>query len=201
MLIDFGTRTVQTKIVFYGCAMSGKTTALKSLYGHLNGGVPLVSIETSHETESRTLFYDFGKLELKFGMWKLILNFWTATGQDFYCATRSTVLEGTDGIIFVADSQKNLLEDNTKSWKELKSFFGTRLELLVPVIFCLNKRDLKDVISKDTLKRSLALPLETPVFETIATESVNIYPAFKQLLQEIFHVHKTVKTSILNQLK
>ncbi len=114
MLIDFGSRTVQTKLCLYGPAMSGKTTALKGLYAHLNGSAPLVSIETSHSKNSRTLFYDLGTLELKFGIWKLKLNFWTATGQDFYCATRTTVLQGADGLIFVADSQKLLLDENIK---------------------------------------------------------------------------------------
>jgi GTPase SAR1 family protein len=201
VIIDFGTRTVQTKIVFYGCAMSGKTTALKSLYNNLNGGTKLVSIETSHTESSRTLFYDFGTLELKFGIWKLKLNFWTATGQDFYCATRSTVLQGTDGIMFIADSQEFLLADNKKSWSELKSFFGSRLEHLIPVILCLNKRDLPEIISNQHIKTTLQLLPETPIYETIATKDENIYPAFKQLLEDIFRIHKTAKTSIMNQLK
>lgn len=201
VLIDFGMRTVQSKIVFYGCAMSGKTTALKGLYAHLNGSAPLVSIETSHSKDSRTLFYDFGSLELKFGIWKLKLNFWTATGQDFYCATRSTVLQGSDGILFVCDSQEPLMAENIKSWNELKSFFGNRLEHIIPVIVCLNKRDLTDLISVNFLNQSLQLHPGTHIYETIATKNQNIYPAFKELLENIFQIHKAVKTSIMNQLK
>jgi len=201
VLIDFGQRTVQSKMVFYGCAMSGKSTALRSLYGQLNGHSPLVSIETSHDKNRRTLFYDFGALELKFGIWKLKLNFWTATGQDFYCATRSTVLQGTDGVFFVADSQDSLVEDNIKSWHELRSFFGSRLEQIVPVIICLNKRDLPNLVSTDFMRENLQLLSNTLIYETIATKDENIYPAFRKLLETIFQIHKAAKTSIMNQLK
>jgi len=201
VLIDFGTRTVQSKIVFYGCAMSGKSTALKALYHDLNGGKKLVSIETSHSKDARTLFYDYGELDLTFGIWKLKLNLWTATGQDFYCATRPTVLQSTDGIIFVIDSRKNLLEDNLKSWNELKSFFGNKLETTIPVIACLNKRDLPDVIPGSIIQSAFEFHPSTKLHETIATQNHNIYPAFKDLFENIFQIHKAAKTTILNQLR
>jgi len=192
---------MQTKLVFYGCAMSGKSTALKSLYNQLNGGTHLVSIETSHSKDSRTLFYDYGALNLTFGIWKLQINFWTATGQDFYCATRTTVLQGSDGIFFVADSRDSLIEENEKSWNELKSFFGNKLENLIPVIVCLNKRDLPDLISVEFLKNYLQLHPNTHLYETIAIHNQNIYPAFKDLFETIFQIHREAKISIMNQLK
>ncbi|MFX1294504.1 MAG: ATP/GTP-binding protein [Promethearchaeota archaeon] len=201
MIIDFGSRTVQSKIVFYGCAMSGKSTGLKELYKNLNGDNTLVSIETSHQKNKRTLFYDYGSFDLKFGIWKLKLNLWTATGQDFYCATRTTVLEGTDGIIFMIDSRKNLFEENKKSWNELKAFFGERLEHVIPVVICLNKRDLSDLISINYLKENLNISSKTPIFETIAIQNHNIYPAFKSLFENIFNIHRIAKTFIMNQLK
>lgn len=192
---------VQSKIVFYGCAMSGKTTALKALYKHLNGGKQIVSIETSHSKDSRTLFYDYGELDLSFGIWKLRLNLWTATGQDFYCATRPIVLSGTDGILFVIDSRKELLEENLKSWTELKSFFGNKLESTIPVVLCLNKRDLPDVIPAAIVPTAFELQASTKVHETIATQSHNIYPPFKELFETIFQIHKSAKNTILNQLR
>jgi len=201
VIIDFGSRTVQSKIVFYGCAMSGKSTALLGLYKNLNGGAPVVSIETSHQKNQRTLFYDYGSLDLTFGIWKLKLNLWTATGQDFYCATRTTVLQGTDGIIFVADSRKPLSEENKKSWNELKSIFGNRLGNIIPVVICMNKRDLSDLISRQELEEILDLDLTTPLFETIAIQNVNIYTAFKSLFENIFQIHKTAKASIISQLR
>ena len=181
--------------------MSGKSTALKSLYNRLDGHKTVVSIDTSHLENQRTLFYDYGELDLKFGIWNLIINFWTATGQDFYCATRTTVLQGTDGIVFVADSRKSLLDDNKKSWGELKSFFKDKLEHLIPVIICLNKRDLEDLISTEFLKNYLQLHPNTHVYETIATQNHNIYPAFKDIFENIFQIHKAAKTSIMKQLK
>lgn len=185
--------------------MSGKTTALYTLYNHFNSfGLPLeplVSIETSHSQEKRTLFYDFGTFSLKFGIWKMKLNFWTATGQDFYCATRTTVLQGTDGIIFVVDSQETLLEENLKSWGELKLAFGSKLENLIPVVVCLNKRDLTNIISPEVLKKALNLAEYTPIYETIAVRDENVYPTFKALLENIFLVHRSAKNTIMNQLK
>ncbi len=201
MLIDFDQRTVQSKIVFYGCAMSGKSTALQGLYRQLDGAQPIISIETSHAENSRTLYYDYGPLKLKFGAWNLQLNFWTATGQDFYCVTRPTVLQRTDGILFVVDSQLALTEFNKKSWDELKSFFGARLERIVPVIVCLNKRDLPDPVSAEVVRQVLPLRAQTPLYETIATKNINLFPAFKQLLDLVFQVHKVAKTSIMDQLK
>ncbi|MHA1650294.1 MAG: GTP-binding protein [Candidatus Helarchaeota archaeon] len=201
MLIEFGQRMVQSKIVFYGCAMSGKSTALKHLYTDLNGKSQLISIETSHQQNKRTLFYDYGTLDLTFGIWRLHLNLWTATGQDFYCATRTTVLQGTDGIIFVADSRRTLLEENSKSWNELKSFFGDKLEKIIPVVVCLNKRDLTDLIPAEDLRTHLKLHTNTQIFETIAIQNHNIYPAFKTLFENIFQIHKTAKVSIMQQLK
>ena len=201
MLIEFGTRTVQSKIVFYGCAMSGKSTALKALYHNLNGSKEIVSIETSHLKDARTLFFDYGELDLTFGIWKLKLNLWTATGQDFYCATRPTVLQSTDGIIFIIDSRDSLLEENLKSWNELKSFFGNKLETTIPVIACLNKRDLPDVVAAPMIQSAFEFQPFTKLYETIATQNHNIYPAFNDLFERIFQIHRDAKTTILNQLK
>ena len=134
-------------------------------------------------------------------VWKMKLNFWTATGQDFYCATRTTVLQGTDGVIFVADSQESLFEENLKSWSELKSYFGSRLETIIPVVVCLNKRDLTKTITSESLERSLDLTEVTPIYETIAKNNRNVYPAFKKLLQKIFQIHKSAKITIMEQLK
>lgn len=181
--------------------MSGKSTALAGLYKKLHGNNPIISIETSHQENKRTLFYDYGSLDLSFGIWKLKLNLWTATGQDFYCETRSTVLQGTDGIIFILDSRESVLQENLKSWNELKSFFGSRLENIIPVVICLNKRDLPHIISPEQLQESFDLDPNTNLFETIATQNQGIYPAFKSLFETIFKIHKTAKTSIMSQLK
>ncbi|TFG04584.1 MAG: hypothetical protein EU536_04320 [Promethearchaeota archaeon] len=205
MLIDFGTRTVQTKIVFYGSALSGKTTALRVLYKQLSSQQSkkqgILSIHTGHKNNNRTLFYDFGVIRLNFGIWVADLNFWTATGQDYYCATRSTVLQGTDGLVFMVDSQRALIETNIKSWSELIFYFGSKLVKLIPVVICLNKRDLLDVTPVHWFRKRLNLLPGTPIFETIAIDNHNIVEAFKALLEGIFRVHKDAKTCIMKQLK
>ena len=78
MFIDFGSRIIQIKIVFYGPAMSGKTTALNLLFKKFNS--PLISINTSHSQEARTLFYDYGYTVMNIGNWALKINLWSVWG-------------------------------------------------------------------------------------------------------------------------
>ena len=130
------------KIVYWGGAMSGKTTSVKYIFQKYNFKSSLRSIET---TEGRTLFFDFGELLINKGHWKFKINIWTATGQDFYCETRPTVLAGADGIIFIIDAQKKLFMENVKSFNELRNLLGQKIQQ-IPIVFCLNKIDLQDII-------------------------------------------------------
>ena len=198
MLIDFGTKTIQSKIVFYGPAMSGKTTALNHLFDNFKE--KMISINTSHSTLPRTLFFDYGSIDLQFGIWKFKLNMWTATGQDFYCSTRSTVLQGVDGIIFVADSRREILEDNKRSWKELEAYFENNLSTLIPIIICMNKQDLDDLISEYEFKKFLNFNNKIEIVKTIATTGENVHQVFKKIFKQIFIVHSNIKDTISNQL-
>jgi len=182
MLIDWSSKVIQTKVVYYGPAMSGKTTSIVSLFRRLGQGDHIESIET---TTGRTLFFDFGALELEQGGWKLRIYVWSATGQDYYAETRSTVLSGTDAIIFVADSQAHLLDDNVRSWQELQSFFGERLGQDIPVVLCLNKWDTPNPISRDRLASALNLSNGIPILPTIATKGHNVVEAFTTALHRI----------------
>ena len=199
MIIDFGSKMIQSKIVFYGPAMSGKTTALKYLFKKFNGD--LISIDTSHLEKPRTLFYDYGCIDLQFGVWKLKLNLWTATGQDFYCATRSTVLQGVDGIIFVADARREILNDNKRSWGELLDYFKDKLVKIIPIIVCLNKQDLENLTPEDLFKQYLNLGDTIEIIKMIAITGENVYEAFTRIFQNIFSVHSSIKDAIRQQLK
>ncbi len=179
MIINYGNREIIIKIVYWGGAMSGKTTSIKYIFKIF--GNNLKSIETS---TGRTLFFDFGELLIQKGHWKFHLHIFTSTGQDFYCETRPTVLQGVDGVIFIADSQPNFLNDNIKSWKELCSLIDN-LEK-IPIIFCLNKRDLSPKISIDEFKDSLGLE-NKKIFETIAPNGYNLLEALQAIIKEIFH--------------
>jgi len=109
MIVNYNNKTIQIKIVYYGCAMSGKTTSLKSLLEKFNSSDKLTSIET---TTGRTLFFDFGTLQLQGAGWSVKIHLYSATGQDFYASTRPATIQGADGLIFVIDSKRNLLHDN-----------------------------------------------------------------------------------------
>ena len=167
MLFDWSQRVIQTKIVYYGPAMSGKTESIRALFSRINILSRLESIET---TSGRTLFFDYGPIELSHGEWVIQIHIWSATGQDYYAETRSTVLAGTDGIVFVAESNPNLVKENQRCWEELKGFFGDRLGDEIPVIFALNKRDIWPMISRFELINTLGLNGTSQIFETVATQ-------------------------------
>jgi GTPase SAR1 family protein len=141
MIFDFENETLQVKIVYYGPAMSGKTTSVKFLFSYFHKENTLKSIDS---TVGRTLFFDFGILRFKGAIWDLKFLVYSATGQDFYSSTRPATLNGVDGIIFVVDSQRKCLEHNLRSWKELQTLFGSEF-YNIPIVISLNKYDLNEM--------------------------------------------------------
>ncbi len=180
LIIDRKNRKIKTKIVYYGPAMSGKTTTVRTLFRLFNLENRIKSLETS---TGRTLFFDFGNLTFKAAEWIIEVNVWTATGQNYYIETRPTVLRGVDGVIFVADGQRNLLEENLRSWKELKNLLRDD----IPVVFCLNKCDLKDIISIEEIKRYIDANNDTCFLKTSAISGINVLEAFRLLMKKIFY--------------
>ena len=180
MIIDYGNRTVGLKIVFFGPAMSGKTTAIRWLFSTLDYADKLTSIEN---TVGRTMFCDFGTIPFPLNeSWTVNAHVWSATGQDFYRSTREVVLVGADGVIFMADSQADLLDENLESWKELMSMIAEE-ERPLPVVFCLNKQDLPGAVQEARLREHLRLPSSVPVFRSIAKDGHNIMEAFQFIFQ------------------
>lgn len=184
MIVNYKKHEIQIKIVYFGCAMSGKTTSLRNLFRKFNKSYELKSIETS---TGRTLFFDFGTLKMKGGDWTIKLLLYTATGQDFYASTRPSTLAGTDGVIFIVDSQKEFFQDNLQSWNELKFYFGDDLSN-IPIIMCLNKMDLPEIISEEDLVPALHLNTlsKLKLTKTIASQGVGIEESFKHMLNFIF---------------
>ncbi len=182
MLIDWANKTIQTKIVYYGPAMCGKTTSIRSLFSRFNQEDKLESIET---TTGRTLFFDYGALDVDRGSWKLRVFVWSATGQDYYAETRSTVLAGTDGVVFVADSQPHLLEDNIRSFRELQSYFGEQLGQTPALLISMNKFDLPVTLNREQLVKGLGILNGVQIFSTIAPSGWNIDEAFTAMVQSI----------------
>ncbi|MHA2282961.1 MAG: GTP-binding protein [Promethearchaeota archaeon] len=186
MIYDFENETLQVKIVYYGPAMSGKTTSVKFLFSCFNKENELKSIDS---TVGRTLFFDFGVLQFKGAIWDLKFLVYSATGQDFYSSTRPATLNGVDGIIFVVDSQKECLDHNLRSWKELRMLFGTEF-YNIPIVISLNKYDLHemhkfhetDFITHISYSKFKQLALT----KTIAINGEGVMNSFNQLIKFIF---------------
>ena len=180
LIIDYVNKKIKTKIVYYGPAMSGKTTTVKSLFRLFNLENRVRSLETS---TGRTLFFDFGNLAFRVAKWMIEVNIWTATGQNYYVETRPTVLRGVDGVIFVADGRRGLLEENLRSWRELKNMLKDN----VPVVFCLNKCDLSDIISLDEIKKYIDAD-KICFLKTSAISGSNVLEAFKTLMKKVLQI-------------
>lgn len=184
MLFDYAIKAFQVKIVYYGPALSGKTTSIKNLFKHFGKEDIVKSIES---TTGRTLFFDFGFLNFEGSEWDIKFLIYTTTGQDFYAITRPTTMIGTDGIIFVADSHTSMFQQNIKSWNELFGFFSSKIYDM-PIVFCSNKWDLKERIEKDDLLDEIDHHLyrKFEVVNTIATKGVGIFETFTEMLGFIF---------------
>ena len=188
MIIDHGKHKVMLKLVYFGPAMSGKTTSIKYIFQKYQNNKELKSIETG---AGRTLFFDYGDLIItnKNG-WDIIINVWTCTGQDFYAETRPTVLNGADGIIFVADSQCSLKNQNQESWNELTRLLGKSITK-IPIVICLNKYDLietTDLITAPEIFKLLKPNNDVDIFKTRATEGTNLNESFITLLRKVTNI-------------
>jgi len=180
--INFALREVNCKIVFYGPGMSGKTTNLEIVHKKApeqNKG-ELTSIATEGD---RTLFFDFMPLDLGnvAGM-RTKFQLYTVPGQVYYNSTRKLVLQGADGIIFVADSSRSKLKENLESWNNLEENlreYGKSLKD-VPIVIQWNKRDLPDAMEKPELEEKLN-PLKVPTFEAVAITGEGVFPTLKAL--------------------
>ncbi len=186
MIYNWENKIIQVKIVYYGPAMSGKTTSLKYLFSHFGKENKVESIESS---VGRTLFFDFGILQFKGAQWGLKFLLYSATGQDFYAGTRPAVLNGVDGIIFVADSQIEYLANNLRSWNELRTLFGFEIYDL-PLVIALNKYDLEN--GEKLEKNKFIEYIEFKKFKsisikkTIAIYGIGIIDSFKKIIGFIF---------------
>ncbi len=184
MIIDRLDKTIQIKIVYFGPALSGKTTTLKALFKCFGKEDKLKSIESSI---GRTLFFDYGTIMFENSQWKLKIHIYSTTGQDFYIVTRPITLRGIDGIIFVADSQKYVYERNLTSWNELRSYFGDTFKE-IPVILCFNKQDLAEKFnSKHFLDEILFHNFNNiQTNKTTALDGYGILESFEEILDLIF---------------
>jgi signal recognition particle receptor subunit beta len=178
--INYSSREINCKIVYYGPGLCGKTTNLQYIYTKTNPEAKGKMISLATETE-RTLFFDFLPLSLgEIRGFKTRFHLYTVPGQVFYDASRKLILKGVDGVVFVADSQIERMEANIESLDNLRSNLqeqGYNLDKL-PYVVQYNKRDLPNSAPMDELKK-LINPTNVPEYEAVATTGVGVFDTLK----------------------
>jgi mutual gliding-motility protein MglA len=180
--INYASREINCKIVYYGPGLCGKTTNLQYIYKRTNPDVRGKMISLATETE-RTLFFDF--LPLALGAirgFRVRFHLYTVPGQVFYDASRKLILKGVDGMVFVADSQVERMDANIESVDNLRVNLkeqGYELDKL-PYVMQYNKRDLPNVVPLAELKQLLN-PNNIPEFEAVAPEGIGVFDTLKSI--------------------
>ncbi|MGY5858488.1 MAG: GTPase domain-containing protein [Candidatus Thorarchaeota archaeon] len=170
---------VHIKIVFYGPSLSGKTTALRWLFGNIRSLSKGKLVEISDEL-GRTTFFDFVPVTASENM---VFDVFTVAGQRRHASSRIKVLRDCDGIIFMADSTPEQMNENLASIQELRIALGTDRMATLPIVCSLNKRDLPNALPVDYMVQMLDLE-GYPVFATIATEGKNLLRMFQRVLRD-----------------
>src|SRR5687767_6421475 len=182
--INYASREINCKIVYYGPGLCGKTTNLQFIYDKTNPGAKGKLISLATETD-RTLFFDFLPLELgTVRGFKTRFHLYTVPGQVFYDASRKLILKGVDGVIFVADSQVERMDANVEAIENLKLNLKSQGYDLatIPYVLQLIRRDLPNVEAVDEMKRLLGQknPLE-PAIEAVASKGTGVFETLKSV--------------------
>ena len=192
MFINWKLREIRLKIVYYGASLCGKTTNLEFIHANINPSArsDLVSLKTR---EDRTIFFDF--LEIQLGEVKGLkpkFSLYTVPGQVYYMSSRKLVLQGADGVVFVADSHPSRLDANLEAWNNLQNNlreFGQD-PAKFPIIVQYNKRDLPDALPVATLRQSFAANGQLHV-EAVAFKGIGVFetlkPAIKAVMVNVQH--------------
>ncbi len=192
--VNYNNKEITIKIVYYGPALSGKTTCLRYIYSskQVRNKGKLITLDTDGD---RTLFFDFLPIEIgKLGDYSLKIQLYTVPGQVSYDTTRKLVLQGADGVVFVADSQVTIRKENIESWKNLEiNLHKNNIAISeVPIVMQFNKRDLKEILPVDELNKDLNSENRT-FFPTVATTGESI-------VESLHTIMKMVIISLKNKL-
>lgn len=192
-IINQATKELQVKIVYYGPAKSGKTTNLEQIHSNVQVPNPdakgkMTSLATSSD---RTLFFDFFPLEaVAIKGFKTKFALFTVPGQVIYNATRQIVLRGVDGIVFVADSQYDKMEENIETFHHLQeNLKALNLNLdEIPYVMQYNKRDLPDVAPVEYLEFLLNnREVQVPHFEAAAANCEGVFETLNMITRMLLH--------------
>lgn len=179
-MINYASREINCKLVYYGPGLGGKTTNLEYVYNKVNPDTrgKLISLATEQE---RTLFFDFLPVDLgTIRGFKTRFHLYTVPGQVYYNASRRLILKGVDGLVFVADSQAERMDANIAALENLYenlSDYGYDPAQL-PIVLQWNKRDLPSAVPTDELRRQLN-PMGLAEFEAVAVEGVGVFDTLK----------------------
>ena len=174
---------VNLKIVYYGPALSGKTSNLQYIYAKTDPSIrnDLITLKTR---EDRTIYFDFLRLELgQIAGLKPRFNLYTVPGQVYYLESRKMVLQGADGVVFVADSQYPLLTENIEAMRNMKENLNSlgHDPSIFPCVLQCNKRDLPDVAPVPLIQEQLDCP-HAPLFESVATHGDGVFDTLKSII-------------------
>jgi hypothetical protein len=180
--INYLSREINCKIVYYGPGLCGKTTNLQYIYNKTSPEAKGKMISLATETE-RTLFFDFLPLALgEIRGFKTRFHLYTVPGQVFYDASRKLILKGVDGVVFVADSQIARMDANLESMDNLRANLAEQGYSLdkVPYVIQYNKRDMPNIAPVEELRRLLN-PNRVPDFEAVAATGVGVFETLKAI--------------------
>lgn len=188
--LNYASREINCKIVYYGPGLGGKTTNLQYIYEKTNPQAKGQLISLATETD-RTLFFDFLPLDLgTVRGFRTRFHLYTVPGQVFYDASRKLILKGADGVVFVADSQEARMDANLESLENLKvNLQENGFDLAtIPYVLQFNKRDLPNVVPYEEMYRLLNFKGE-PTFEAVAPKGQGVFETLKAVaklvLQEL----------------
>lgn len=179
-MINYASREINCKVVYYGTGLGGKTTNLEHIYSRINPETRGKMISLATETD-RTLFFDFLPIDLgSIRGFKTRFHLYTVPGQVYYNASRKLILKGVDGIIFVADSQPHRAEANIEAmhnlYENLESY-GYDLAT-IPFVIQYNKRDVPEAVSIEELRAQLN-PGRIPDLEAVAVRGDGVFETLR----------------------
>jgi mutual gliding-motility protein MglA len=179
-MINYASREINCKLVYYGPGLGGKTTNLEYVYNKVNPETrgKLISLATEQE---RTLFFDFLPVDLgSIRGFKTRFHLYTVPGQVYYNASRRLILKGVDGLVFVADSQAERMDANIAAlenlYENLADYGYDPAQL--PIVLQWNKRDLPNSVPVDELRRQLN-PMGLQDHEAVAVSGVGVFDTLK----------------------
>jgi signal recognition particle receptor subunit beta len=186
MQINWQLRELNLKIVYYGPALSGKTTNLEQIHARVDPAhrSDLVSLKTH---EDRTLFFDFLELELgQISGFTPKIHLYTVPGQSYYEMSRKLVLRAADGVVFVADSSPECMHANKLSWSDMRSHLGSHglSSEKLPIVLQCNKQDVMCAVDPETMKNMLNL-YRIPTVSAVAVRGDGVLDTLKLITRNV----------------